>query len=180
MIIRPTLKLPIPGITRLTSRPFSLGGGQKPTSNRILNSIRNASDFDTYMLLSSSSNTPLILHWTASWCAPCRAITPLIHSLLTDTKVGERNGNPLMFAEVELDAPDIGEVAGRYMITSIPMLLAMSRREPQMETRLTDVNQMKNRRFMEDWLEKEAARGGAGGAGGTMFGGLGRLFGGGS
>jgi len=179
MIIRPTLKLPITGITRLSTRPFSLGG-KKPTENRILNSIRNTSDFDTYMLLSSSSNTPLILHWTASWCAPCRAITPLIHSLLTDAKVGERNGNPLMFAEVELDAPDIGEVAGRYMVTSIPMLLAMSRREPQMETRVTDVNQMKSRKFMEEWLETEAARGGAGGAGGSLFGNLGKLFGGGS
>jgi len=85
-----------------------------------------------------------------------------------------------MFAEVELDAPDIGEVAGRYMVTSIPMLLAMSRREPQMETRVTDVNQMKSRKFMEEWLETEAARGGAGGAGGSLFGNLGKLFGGGS
>lgn len=104
----------------------------------------------------------------------------MIKSLLEDDKLGERNGHPIGFAEIELDAPDIGEVAGRYMITSIPMLLSFSRREAQMNTRVTDVNQMKDRKFLEQWIEKEAARGGAGGDGGSLFGGFGRWFGGGS
>jgi len=163
-----------------TIRHFTLGGGA-PTTNRIFTSVRNASDFDTYMLLSSSSRAPLITLWTASWCTPCHTITPMIKKMIEEEKVGERNGNPISFAEIELDAPDIGEVAGRYMVTSIPMLLAFSRREAQMDTRITDVNQMKDKKFLEQWLETEAARRGDGGAGGSLFGfgGLSKWFGGG-
>ena len=61
------------------------------------------------------------------------------------------------------------------------MLLAFSRREAQMDTRVTDVNQMKDKKFLEQWLETEAARRGDGGAGGSLFGfgGLSKWFGGG-
>jgi hypothetical protein len=47
------------GLTRsatATIRHFTLGGGA-PSTNRIFTSVRNASDFDTYMLLSSSSHS---------------------------------------------------------------------------------------------------------------------------
>ena len=75
---------------------------------------------------------------------------------------GEDHGG-VSFAEVEFDSPTIGEVAGRYAITSMPTLLAFSRQEAQMETRLTDVNEMRDREFLRLWITQEAMRGGVGG-----------------
>lgn len=79
------------------------------------------------------------------------------------------------YAEVEFDSPTIGALAGRYMITSIPTLLAFSRQEAQLQTRLTQVNEMKDREFLRLWMEDEARRGGSGGRGGTGF--VGAMFG---
>ena len=59
-------------------------------------------------------------------------------------------------------------------ITSIPTLLAFSRQEPQQKTRVTSVDEMKDREFLRMWIEQEARRAGEGGAGGGggLFGGL--------
>jgi hypothetical protein len=57
-------------------------------------------------------------------------------------------------------------------INSIPTLLAFSRQEAQLETRVTSVEKLKDRDFLLDWLRTEARRGGAGGAGGSLFGSL--------
>ena len=65
-------------------------------------------------------------------------------------------------------------------ITSMPTLLAFSRQEAQLETKLTRPEQMKDKEFLREWLLNEARRGGRkGGSGGSLFGGLyGNLFGG--
>ena len=81
---------------------------------------------------------------------------------------------------MDLDSPDIGDVADRYRITSVPLLLAFSRGEPQMGTRVEGVERIRDGEFLREWIEREARRGGGGGAGGSLFGGLyGRFFGGG-
>jgi hypothetical protein len=54
----------------------------------------------------------------------------------------------------------------------MPTLLAFSRQEPQLETKLTQPEVMKDRAKLREWLETEARRGGKGGAGGSLFGGL--------
>ena len=60
-------------------------------------------------------------------------------------------------------------------ITSIPTMLAFSRQEAQLQTRLTNVEEMKDKDFLRLWIEDEAIRGasgGNGGIGGGLFGGL--------
>ena len=57
-------------------------------------------------------------------------------------------------------------------ITSIPTLLAFSRQEAQLQTKLTNVEEMKDKDFLRLWMEDEAMRGGSGGKGGGLFGGL--------
>ena len=76
------------------------------------------------------------------------------------------------FVEVQLDAPEIGDLGTTYMIKSVPTLMSFSRGEPQLETRLTKVDDLRDRKFLTEWIEKEAARGGMGGAGGKWFGGF--------
>lgn len=55
----------------------------------------------------------------------------------------------------------------------MPTLLAFDRQEAQLETKVTKLDDMKNKQFLIDWIETEAKRHGEGGAGG----GLGSLFG---
>ena len=57
-------------------------------------------------------------------------------------------------------------------ITSIPTMLAFSRQEAQLQTRLTNVEEMKDKDFLRLWIEDEAMRGASGGKGGGLFGGL--------
>ena len=150
-----------------TLRSFATSQSQR---NRIYNSIRNDEEFSNIMLLSTSSNTALITLWTASWCRTCKSVAPIIRDYLEQPPT--RDLPFVNYAEVEMDAPDMGEVSSRYMIRSIPMLLAFSRGEPQMDTVVSDAKKMGDRHFLQEWIEREARRAGQGGAGGSLLGGL--------
>lgn len=131
--------------------------------------------------MSSSSRTPLLTLWTASWCPTCRTVGPLLRSLV-ESGVGEAEGG-VGLAEVEFDAPDLmtasagaDNIALTYMITSVPTLLSFDAGEAQTATKVTDGRQLANRQFLEEWIRTEArrhgGRGGGGGGGGSIFGGL--------
>ena len=66
---------------------------------------------------------------------------------------------------------DIG-IDDSAQIGSIPTMLAFSRQEAQLQTRLTSVEEMKDKDFLRLWIEDEAMRGASGGKGGGLFGGL--------
>lgn len=66
----------------------------------------------------------------------------------------------------------------RYAVNSLPTLLAFDRGEPQLETRVTRVEDLKREAFLREWIETEAKRHGDGGAGGGTGRGLfGAIFG---
>jgi hypothetical protein len=52
----------------------------------------------------------------------------------------------------------------------VPTLLAFDKSEPQVETKVTRLEDLKSREFLRDWIVKEAQRQGHGGAGGSFFG----------
>lgn len=56
----------------------------------------------------------------------------------------------------------------------MPTLLSFSRQEPQLMTKITSVDELKDRELLRLWVQNEARRGGAGGAGGGggVFGGM--------
>lgn len=145
--------------------------------NRIYpNRIRNEDEFQTLLLMSASSRVPLLTLWRTQWCSSCGAVAPLLRELIETEGVGEAQGG-VSFVEVEMDSPDLGGVGGvaqRYTITSIPTLLAFDRQEAQIETRVTRLEDLKSRAFLTRWIETEAARQGDGGAGGSLFGLLGK------
>jgi len=91
-----------------------------------------------------------------------------LKSLLEDEGVGEKEGG-LEFTEVELDSPTIENLQQVYAIADVPTLQAFSRQEPQNETRVTRAEELGDREFLRGWLEKEAGRGGMGGAGGSLW-----------
>lgn len=160
--------LPLSIIGPLAARRFSTASTSK---NLIYNPIRNEQEFNETLLLSTSACRALITLWTASWCSTCRAVAPIIQEFLSaDATATLGDVPPVNYAEIEMDSPDMVEVNPRYMIRSVPMLLAFSRGEPQMETVVTDAKKIGNRQFLEEWVKNEAFRGGQGGAGGSLFG----------
>jgi len=57
----------------------------------------------------------------------------------------------------------------------MPTLLSFDRQEAQLNTVVTKVEDMSNKKFLTEWIEREAKRrgeGGGGGTGGSIFGGL--------
>ncbi|KAK0664847.1 hypothetical protein DIS24_g365 [Lasiodiplodia hormozganensis] len=150
-----------------------------PSKNRIYTSIRTPDELSNLLLISASTRRPLITLWTASWCASCKAVAPLIHNVVS-SGAGESAGG-VGYAEVQVDAATIGDLPLTYRITSMPTLMAFDRGEAQFETRLTTVDRMKDAAFLREWIETEAARRGEGGAGGAFGGGgkslLGKWFG---
>lgn len=95
----------------------------------------------------------------------------MLREIIEQDGAGEAQGG-VSFVEVEMDSPDLGGVGGipmRYMINSIPTLLAFDRQEPQLETKVSRLEDLKNREFLTRWVETEAARHGDGGAGGSLF-----------
>lgn len=138
--------------------------------------VRNEDDLHTLILSSASSRVPLITLWMTTWSRDCDQVSPIIRELIERDRIGEDKGT-VSFAEVEMDSPDLGGVGGiaqRYLINSIPTLMAFDRQEPQLETKVTRLDQLKDKDFLKRWIETEAARHGSGGAGGRFFGLFGR------
>ncbi|EKJ68094.1 hypothetical protein NXS19_005431 [Fusarium pseudograminearum] len=149
----------------------------RQAKNQIYAPIRNNDSFSTYLSLSTSSRTPLLTFWSASWCSTCKAVSPLLHDLV-ESGVGEEEGG-VSLATVEFDSPDImsgdPNLAMTYMITSIPTLLSFDGGEAQTATKLSDARKLADREFLKEWIRTEARRhGGRGGGGGgsSLFGGL--------
>ncbi|KAI7506237.1 hypothetical protein KC367_g252 [Hortaea werneckii] len=138
--------------------------------------IRRESDLESLTLMSASTRIPLITLWTTNWCGICKTVSPLLRQLIEKERVGEEQGG-VSFVEVEMDSPDMGGIGGlpmRYGINSIPTLLSFDRQEPQLETKVSKLDELKNKEFLRRWIEKEAARQGSGGSGGRFMGLFGR------
>ncbi|RMY51373.1 hypothetical protein D0863_14600 [Hortaea werneckii] len=138
--------------------------------------IRRESDLESLTLMSASTRIPLITLWTTNWCGICKTVSPLLRQLIEKERVGEEQGG-VSFVEVEMDSPDMGGIGGlpmRYGINSIPTLLSFDRQEPQLETKVSKLDELKNKEFLRRWIEKEAARQGSGGGGGRFMGLFGR------
>jgi thiol-disulfide isomerase/thioredoxin len=166
--------------TTLTlSRQFASTTSSR-AKNRIYPSrVRSEDELQTLLLMSASSRTPLLTLWRTQWCTLSDEIRPVIHELLQRDGVGEGSGG-VSFVEVETDSPDLGGMGGvalRYAVNQDPTLLAFDRQEPQLETKVVKAEDLKSREFLRRWIEREAARQGEGGGGGSLFGFLGKWLG---
>ena len=146
--------------------------------------MRAPDEFHTLNLLSSSSNRPLITLWTTSWRSSCATVSPILKELIEHDGIGEKEGG-LGFVEIQMDSVLIGDLGITYMVRSsrlanmvkinctqindIPTLLAFSRGEPQLETKVTKLANLEDKQFLIKWLETEARRRGEGGAGGRSW-----------
>jgi len=79
----------------------------------------NDKNFENEVL---KSETPVLVDFWADWCAPCKAIAPIV-----DEIAGEFQGK-LKVAKLNID--DAKELAVKYNVMSIPTLLIFKGGEP--------------------------------------------------
>jgi thioredoxin-like negative regulator of GroEL len=128
----------------------------------LVSSVRAPSDLERLLAIHTTRSAPLITLWTATWCRSCAEISPLVHGLVEHEFVGLPQGG-VGFVEVELDAPTIGDLGVRYAIRSVPTLMAFHRGEPRNATRVTNADDLSDRKFVTEWIESEAEVGKRGG-----------------
>ena len=69
-------------------------------------------NFDSFI---KNAAAPVLVDLWASWCGPCKMLSPLVDQL------AEEMGDKLAVGKVNVD--DEGEIAMRYGVQSIPTLL---------------------------------------------------------
>lgn len=172
---------------------FSTTPANAAQQNRIHPSIRRPSDFHTLLQSSSATNTLLLALFRTSTCTSCSTITLLLESVI-QSRAAPSPGDTfdgIAFAELDLDSPERDDGGGigwntmydvgiEYAVRSVPTLIGFGgRRAERITDRVADERKLKDRRWVEEWVDEVMRRGDPhpGSSDGRGF--LGRLFGGG-
>ena len=79
-------------------------------------------DGETVTLASISEERPVLLYFWASWCGPCKMLSPIVD------EIAEEAPNGLKVCKVNID--DCPELAQQFQVMSIPTLVVMQDGKP--------------------------------------------------
>ena len=69
----------------------------------------------------NSSETPILVDFSAEWCGPCKQIAPILDQIAADM--------PTQITIAKLNVDDYGDIAGRFNVMSIPTMLLFDKGE---------------------------------------------------
>ncbi|KAL7212032.1 hypothetical protein ACSBR2_014819 [Camellia fascicularis] len=78
--------------------------------------IESKESWESYLSQSTNQGTPIVAHFTASWCMPSVAMNPFIEELASTYQ-------DILFLTVDVD--DVKAVATKYEVKAMPTFLLM-------------------------------------------------------
>ncbi|XP_077297287.1 thioredoxin C-1 [Arctopsyche grandis] len=106
--------------------------------------VQDVQDFEERV---KKSSQPIVVDFFATWCNPCRLLTPRIESIVDEYK------GKIKLAKVDIDQNT--DLALDYEVQSVPVLLVM--RNGLVEQRLVGLQDLdKLRKFVGDAVSKDS------------------------
>lgn len=79
--------------------------------------IKNAKEFDAYIAASKDGKGVVVVDFHAEWCGPCKRLAPELEALV--------KANPGKLAVLKVDVDQNPELAQRFNVSSIPVVVKM-------------------------------------------------------
>ncbi|XP_050351917.1 thioredoxin, mitochondrial [Nymphalis io] len=114
-----------------------------PSNNDIIK-IQSTEDFKDKVI---NSKVPVVVDFFATWCNPCRLLTPRLESIISESK------GKVLLAKVDIDEQT--DLALDYEVSSVPVLVAIKNGKVQQRlVGLQDTDKL--RKWIEQFSSEES------------------------
>ena len=96
-------------------------------------------------ILNSSNNLYAIIDFYASWCKPCKKISPYFESLSKSNEYED-----LDFIKINID--DASEIADNFSVSKLPTFLIISTNNQEVEERLEEAEEEKIKKLCNKYV----------------------------
>ncbi|XP_013140174.1 PREDICTED: thioredoxin, mitochondrial [Papilio polytes] len=112
--------------------------------NQDIVKIQSTDDFKKKVI---NSKVPVVVDFFATWCNPCRMLTPRLESVISENK------GKVILAKVDIDEQT--DLALDYEVSSVPVLIAM--KDGKVQHRLVGLQDTdKLRKWIEQFTNEES------------------------